>query len=283
MADSSEEVKTSPPQPIEIPTSIEVELPQVQTPQSVEISTPPLTGNVQSSNIQDNQLMADASNYKFVVGPDGQMVAIHKPPFVWKDFYIGFGVPFAIFFLPILLLAIVDPFYDDYQGYEDEVLELTKTENSTQYTGNLQFEEPFRLGGCSIWIDSPNEEFRSAYYYCENWGDNATIFFVDDYGNSSEVGEWNNSLGLISFDTGEDFGENSTVNLEYSFYNSDEEWTLEDTLRDSLGFTCLLGIISSVVMAVSGFAKSKPGQGWGGCLGILISPVAAIISILFSW
>ena len=45
-------------------------------------------------------------SYKFVMGPNGQMIAIEKPPFVWKQFLIGGGIPFAIFFIPMVIMMI---------------------------------------------------------------------------------------------------------------------------------------------------------------------------------
>ena len=78
-------------------------------PQSINIiSQQPQTSSLTISG-DVNQFTATPvqntpqGSYKFVMGPNGQMIAIEKPPFVWKQFLIGGGIPFAIFFIPCLL------------------------------------------------------------------------------------------------------------------------------------------------------------------------------------
>ena len=51
-------------------------------------STATLTGTEALSGAPDA-----SAEYKYVTGPDGQMYAVQKEPFVWKKFFIGLGIP----------------------------------------------------------------------------------------------------------------------------------------------------------------------------------------------
>ena len=44
------------------------------------------------------------SNVTYKMGPDGQMIAIEKAPFSWKQLGIGAGIPSALLLLPLILL-----------------------------------------------------------------------------------------------------------------------------------------------------------------------------------
>ena len=139
--------------------SDEVQEPKIEIsapPKSIEIQSAPAAEESPATPVMQNQgamltggigqtqgnLMATLpQNVKFVMGPNGQMIAIEKPPFVWKHFFIGGGIPFAIFFVPLLILTIGDVLdYDDYE-YEDHQVTMTKDENSTIYRGQLTVEE----------------------------------------------------------------------------------------------------------------------------------------------
>ena len=84
---------------------------------------------------QHNILHAAPENVKFVMGPNGQLIAMQKPPFVWKDFAIGGGIPFALFFIPVFILMVGSLM--GFDGGEYNQIELTKQENGTAYQGEF--------------------------------------------------------------------------------------------------------------------------------------------------
>ena len=93
-------------------------------PKSIVIEAPSsinqpamLTGGFNQS-APSNIMGAAPENVKFVMGPGGQIIAMEKPPFHWKDFWIGGGIPFALFFIPLLIVLIGEGlgFGESYSG-----------------------------------------------------------------------------------------------------------------------------------------------------------------------
>ena len=86
--------------------SDEVQEPKIEIsapPKSIEIQSTPTVEESATTPVMQNQgamltcgigqpqgnLMATLpQNVKFVMGPNGQMISIEKPPFVWKHFFI---------------------------------------------------------------------------------------------------------------------------------------------------------------------------------------------------
>ena len=90
MAEDSDEVKieiNAPPKAIEIQADELVnqsnENQQVASEKATD-QTAMLTGGI-TQMTDANILQASPENVKFVMGPNGQLIAMHKPPFEWKD------------------------------------------------------------------------------------------------------------------------------------------------------------------------------------------------------
>ena len=127
--------------------------------------TPNLTGSIASLTGQESVSgMPSDSDYKFVTGPDGQMYAVQKEPFVWKKFFIGLGVPMFLMIFPLILSFAVEsmfPDWDDAYEYDEIDLELV---NGTEYATNYTLDSEQNIEWCDVrdrnWDDS-------VWYYCE--------------------------------------------------------------------------------------------------------------------
>jgi len=107
----------------------------------------------------------DGNNVKFVTGPDGQMIAVQKEPFVWKKFFIGLGIPMFLMVLPILMAIILE--IND-SGYEEEYYVDLKRTDGTAYEAVFSLDSELVLDDCDIdenWAhwdyydDGPYEEW----------------------------------------------------------------------------------------------------------------------------
>ena len=72
--------------------------------------TPMLTGTAATLSGGDSVTSSPMAqdNVKFVMGPNGQMIAIQKEPFVWKKFFIGLGVPLFLMVVPLLHWSLIN-------------------------------------------------------------------------------------------------------------------------------------------------------------------------------
>ena len=279
MSDDAQEPKieiNAPPKSIEIQSAPVVEEPAA-TP-VMQNQGAMLTGGI--GQPQGNLMTTLPQNVKFVMGPNGQMIAIEKPPFVWKHFFIGGGIPFAIFFVPLLILMIGTGLgYDDI-GDGEQMVTLYKDENSTAYRGEFTLEEENYLSGCGIALQ--NGSYVDAY--CDRYEDYKAHIYLDDSFNNStneyeKVGHWNNENGTVYFDTGIDYGEELLFDVDYY----DESYNFFMVIGDLVGFTCFLGLILSVVFLIVGFSQGKPGMGWGGVTALASLPVVSFLSVLVMW
>ena len=267
---------------INAPPSIEINAPQLVTTQPVM-----LTDGVEQIQGTGINLMQDQpQNVKFVMGPDGQIMAIEKPPFIRKHFYIGGGIPFALYFIPILLLLFLNP--NNFEGiYYNEEIVLTMEEGTTNYTGTFQLDNDVYLNHC--WIELPGVDDESDYYSCYVYsGDQieASFEFSNDSGtyNSNDsgtynVGEWERN-GDIRFDNGTNFGSEIIISIETQDYT---DWEMYDDVGAISSLTCCLGFLLSIVMLIVGFSTGKPGMGWGGLTSLLLFPVVGILSWEYIW
>tara|TARA_B100000614_G_scaffold136106_1_gene121125 strand:- start:619 stop:1458 length:840 start_codon:yes stop_codon:yes gene_type:complete len=279
MSDEVQEPKvevSAPPKSIEIQSSSEVEEP-VANP-VMQNQGAMLTGGI--GQTQGNLMTTMPQNVKFVMGPNGQMIAIEKPPFVWKHFFIGGGIPFAIFFVPMLILMIGTGLGYDEIGDNEQMVTLYKDENSTIYRGEFTLEEDNYLSGCGIQLQ--DGDYVDAY--CDRYEDyKAHIYLGDSYNISTDqdekVGHWNNENGTVYFDTGIDYGEELLFDVDYY----DESYGFFMILGDISAFTCFLGLILSIVFLIVGFSQSKPGMGWGGVTALVSFPVVSFLSVLVMW
>jgi hypothetical protein len=277
MSDSDEESKieiNAPPKAI----AIEISPAAAESTQQPVNQGAMLTGGIGQMS-QENFLSTQPQNVKFVMGPNGQMIAIEKPPFVWKHFFIGGGIPFAIFFVPLLILMIGTGLGYDDMGDEEQKVTLYKDENSTVYRGEFTLEEDNYLSGCGMKLQDGG--------YLEVWCDiyedyKAHIHWYDSDNNSEEmVGHWNNENATVYFDTGIDYGEELKLQMEY--YSEDGSSEIFDIVGELSGATCCLGLILSIVFLIVGFSQGKPGMGWGGVTALLSFPVVSILSLTIMW
>jgi hypothetical protein len=255
---------------VNAPPSIEI------NPESIPANQPiMLSGGVQQIS-QQGMVDANPQNVKFVMGPDGQIIAIEKPPFTWKHFAIGGGIPFALYFIPLLLLMILNPGYD---YYSTEPVTLTLEEGTTTYSGDFQTPSGYEFEYC--WFDNMNDD--EGQFECQPTSEDSAIIEYRSYDNSitEEIGWWNNSNGVIMFDNGTDFGESITMQFEY--WDSDSDFEIYHVVEEIIGLTCCLGLLLSIVMLIVGFSTGKPGMGYGGVLALVAAPVVGITTLSFLW
>ena len=275
MSDEVQEPKieiSAPPKSIEIQSAPVAEEPAV-TP-VVQNQGAMLTGGI--GQTQGNLMATMPQNVKFVMGPNGQMIAIEKPPFVWKHFFIGGGVPFALFFVPLLILMIGDVLDYDVYEYEDNVVTMTKDENSTIYRGQLTVEEDYYLlESCNFY--SSQESMSDIY--CDRYDDYKANINMSNMNLRDEVvGHWDNDNGTVYFDTGTDYGEEFEVQMEFRTDSDSNDFFM--VIGDLVGFTCFLGLLLSIIFLIVGFSQGKPGMGWGGVAALASFPVVSILSVI---
>ena len=275
MSDEVQEPKieiNAPPKSIEIQASPVIEQPAASP--IVQNQGAMLTGGI--GQPQGNLMATMPQNVKFVMGPNGQMIAIEKPPFVWKQFFIGGGIPFALFFVPLLILMIGDVLDYDVYEYEDQVVTMTKDENSTTYRGQLTVEENYYLlESCDFY--SSQESMSDIY--CDRYDDYKANIYMSNMNLRDEVvGQWDNDNGTVYFDTGTDYGEEFEVQMEFRTDSDSNDFFM--VIGDLVGFTCCLGLLLSIIFLIVGFSQGKPGMGWGGVAALASFPVVSILSVI---
>ena len=275
----SDEVKepnievSAPPKSIEIQSSSEVEE-SVASP-VMQNQGAMLTGGI--GQMQGNLMAAQPQNVKFVMGPNGQMIAIEKPPFVWKHFFIGGGIPFVIFFVPLLILMIGTGLgYDDISDKE-QVVTLYKDENSTVYRGEFTLEEDNYVNGCDIYSVQDNE---SLDVKCDRYEDYKVNISMNNGDSDEVIGHWNNENQTVYLDSGTDYGEELRFDVNYY---SEDDYDFFMILGDISSATCCLGLLLSIVFLIVGFSQGKPGMGWGGATALVSLPVVSFISLVLMW
>ena len=217
-------------------------------------------------------------NVRFVMGPNGQMIAIEKPPFVWKHFFIGGGVPFALFFVPMLVLMIGHSFDLNDTGDGEQIVTLYKDENSTMYRGEFYLEEDNYLSWCDIYHEQ-NNDFPDVY--CDRYDDYKAYINKSGGFGDELVGEWNNDNRTVYIDTGIDYGEELKFDVDY--YSEDGGYDFFMFFEDISGLTCCLGLLLSIIFLIVGFSQGKPGMGWGGVTALVSFPVVSFLSVLVMW
>ena len=276
MTDGDDEVKIEinpPPKSIEISPLGESQPPRETQPTVSQ--TPVLTGGIQQA-VQQSLLNTDPGNVKFVMGPDGQLIAMHQPPFVWKDFLIGGGIPFAIIFIPVLLLIIASGLGLDDVDYEE--IELTQEENGTAYQGEFNLGEEDYLQWCNIFVKVDDNSYMDLW--CEVTDDReATIYTHDN--EDQAIGYYNPENGTLYLDSGIDY--ENQLYFSYEYYQEDGAFAFFQSVSELAGFTCCLGLLLSIVFLIIGFSQGKPGMGWGGVSALLSFPIAAFMGLVFMW
>lgn len=256
---------------VNAPPSIAIDVGEVVAVQPVTLSG---GTNADAQNLFQE---AQPQNVNFVMGPNGQLIAVLKPTFVWKHFWIGGGIPFALYFVPLLLAILASGYSDDRYQYEETL--LTKEENSTIYSGDFTIDSDYRLEQC--WINpivEVGQEVPGEKYYCEVDGDDNARILKSAPGLREVVGEWNGQNGTIYFDAGTDHG---GTEFEIQFEIQGEASFLMEVLygaEEIMIFSCCFGFLLSLVMIIAGFSSGKPGMGWGGVAGLVAFPFIGIIA-----
>ena len=252
---------------VNAPPSIELDAGNIVSNQPVLMTGEP---NQSSQNLFN---VADPQNVSFVMGPNGQLIAVAKPPFVWKHFWIGGGIPFALYVVPLLLMLIASGFSEGEYIWDD--VELVSEENSTAYTGEITLDSDYRLEWCGVYIDTDDMEQSTHRYVCEANDDQASI--LDSYTNEI-VGYWNGQNGTIYLDAGIDHGDDLII---IQFEAQVEAGFLMEILYDAeelMIFSCCLGFLLSIVLLIVGFSTGKPGMGWGGVAALVAFPFIGILA-----
>ena len=275
--------------------SDEVQEPKIEIsapPKSIEIQSAPAVGESTATPVMQSQgatltggigqtqgnLMATMpQNVKFVMGPNGQMIAIEKPPFVWKHFFIGGGIPFAIFFVPLLILMIGAGLGIDDTGDGEKLVTLYKDENSTVYRGEFTLEEDNYVNGCDMYSVQDNEYVD---VYCDRYEDYKFNIIMYNGDSDEVIGHWNNENQTVYLDSGTDYGEE--IRLDVSYY-SEDDYDFFMIVGDISGATCCLGLLLSIIFLIVGFSQGKPGMGWGGVTALVSFPVVSFLSVLVMW
>ena len=114
----------------------------------------------------------ESTEYNYVTGPDGQMYAVQKEPFVWKKFFIGLGIPLFLMTVPIILSLIaesMDPWSDD--EYESEHIEMELVDG-TAYAGNFTLDSTRILEYCRV-MELPG------YQNCDTEGQSTILIYEE--------------------------------------------------------------------------------------------------------
>ena len=260
---------------------------EINAPPSIEVSTVDtgdvqpvmITGSPQQSS-QPVMLDLSSQNVKFVMGPNGQIIAIEKPAFTRNDFLIGGGIPFAIFFIPILMMMITGNFTD----YNYEEVTLTKEEGTTNYTGEFEIDlDNLEVYSCYIGDNYGNS--NTEYLSCRDYQDAGRADFWMEVSNNGtieeiKVGYWDGETGIVTLDSGTDYGSTITVHFDYRDIEEDDSFIFE-FFEEIAWMTCCLGLLASLVMLIVGFASGKPGMGWGGLASLIGSPIVGLLSSIF--
>ena len=216
MAEDGEKPVAPAPIEIEIPSSsssADDHVPAQVDTNTVADQSPVLTGSVQA-NTQVGSF-ADNSMYNFVIGPDGQMVAVAKSKFSYKHFFYGLIPLFVVFFS--IIGANVN-YESDSQPpemiSEYFVVELQKTNNTT-YEGVVNF----TFQPDEIYCDILSED----NYTDGDYGDLIGHCSYDVLIN--EEGYWRGVIGLYNasvwYDDGIDHGEKIYLDGEFEKYVGD--------------------------------------------------------------
>jgi hypothetical protein len=231
------------------------------------------------------------SNVTYKMGPDGQMIAIEKPPFSWKQLGIGAGIPSGLLLLPLILLLSTEGVYDD-NGQNHDV-ELVSSEG-TEYTGSFEAEE-------DRYVDWVSFKWDSAVGMCSMNGTHETCYHTNQFNDGfsleketcervssvecieEEVGYWYNSNGTIIFDDGNSYDEPIILQFDTTDNDYDQNRDAEEIYGTLLGIMCFATPILSLIFLIVGFATGRTGLGVGGIISLVLWPVIAIIGLDFLW
>ena len=274
-------------------------------------STQPLltgeTSTLSASVSSESPLGAAPSNVQFVTGPDGQMVAIQNEPFVWKQFFIGFGVPMIFMILPMLLIIIASTLVSNGDPHERHDLTMNKGDG-TAYYANFSLEDDVWFHSCqlnsSVSCSDNDEKCDECHdgcsdedYQChddcdENDCNNphysrdqeqVYLYKGDVEGGRVIVGNWTRSTGNLTFDDGSDYGESITITIDTEIdYSEDDDYNTANNLQAFSGILCCGFPIIGLVLTVIGFSSGRKALGVGGAIALASFPFVGFAFFIFS-
>jgi|GEM_PF-2566779 len=260
---------------IEIPTSASVD--EGNVPAQVETNPATMQSSVLTGSVQtDSQIgnFADNSMYNFIIGPDGQMVAVAKSKFSYKHFFYGLIPIFVVFFSIIGSNVTYETDLRPAEMISEYfVVELQKTNNTT-YEGDVNF--PF--GPDEIYCSIVLEDDYSSGNYSENLGYCDYDYLVNEQGyQRGTIGLYN---GSVWYSDGIDHGEKIYLDGEFEKYIGDYE---ESNLSSIFEALCGLALILNLFLIPIGFGSGKPGIGYGALLSLLLTPFASLFALFLIW
>ncbi|MDP6870482.1 MAG: hypothetical protein QGI21_06910 [Candidatus Poseidoniaceae archaeon] len=282
MDEQQQNLETTPPPSIEISTQ-----------PSTFTGTPQLLGETQFNTQSPVGEIPLDTNITYQMGPDGQLIAVQKPPFSWKQFFIASGVPILLLLVPLILTGATNPGY--YDDWDTEKVELIQQENTTSYVGSFELgedrelewinadvlqeqEDPECLGqynGCWYNSQETNYGFRIDYEKCQ-WPEGGG---ESDCTITEGVGKWFSQNGTAVFDNGEN-------PAEINFYFETQDLTISEQ-RDTADFfgailmaACWIVPIVGLIFTIVGFASGRTGMGVGGVTGLALYPFVAFFGCI---
>ena len=249
-------------------------------PESITFAMNPPGDNETTLNGMVNETPSPTTNEQaYMISPTGEVVAFQKPPFDWKQFNIGAGIPIMIMLIPIILMAV---FGEDQYSYNEENATLSKTGDGTAYIGQIDIGLDDELLGC--WIYDGGEG-QSVIARCE--GDSLKEDYVVELQSRNEERNWeitgyfNLQNGTVYFDDGSSYSE--TLLLYYDYETEEELADYERTVffEELFFLACWISPLSAVVVSSVGYAKGNRSMGTGGITGLFLYPLLSLFALLF--
>jgi len=256
----------------EVPKSIEIEV-NAPPQEAVFIGTPQIAGVTATSQLSGEIPLSD--NVVYSMGPDGQLIAVEKLPFSWKQFGIGAGVPSLLLLLPIILLIATSTYEDPWEYHEKTVFKVS----GTNYSMELDYPTSEYVEGC--WVNDYSD-YDAPYNYDCRFSEEGIMIVEYNWEISEEriVGNWSNETGLVEFDTGRDHGESITFVYETYDEELDENDDAADVFGTITGVMCFVAPITALVLLIVGFSTDRKGLGFGGVTGLVLYPLIAFFGFI---
>jgi len=220
----------------------------------------------------------------FTLGPDGQMIVVEKPPFSWKQFGFGAGIPLLLLLVPLFGLIVSEENNGDDWNWDTKELTL---DSGTEYSLDLDYPKGVYVTHCNM-ITSHSEQYYGdydTYYPCNFDGGDIEIISYEE-GERTIVGNWSNSTGTIVFDDGKNW---TWVTFEYEtwdcgeptgeacYYEGDEA---QEAFAMITSIMCFVVPILSIILLAVGFSTGRQGLGMGGVTSLIAYPFVAFFGCL---
>ena len=237
-----------------------------------EASEPTLTGVANEIPLSPENSQGQQN---YVISQNGVFIVPEKPPFNWKEFYIGAGIPVIIMIIPILLMATYgDPI--NYMSLE-KTIALVDDGDGTAYIGTIDFDMDDEL----LWCQVSDGENAARCDYGDGYNHS-----IEDYhnGQTETLGYANFENGMVYFDYG---GTSNKTNVFTYGYQTAEQIAAAEraSFIEELFFTvCWISPIAAVIVSIIGFSSGKKSLGYGGLTGLALYPgisFAALVGFFF--